>query len=390
MRANGARVMSRQVPFAPLAIGKYTPPTRRDVARVCGSDRIGEPIMVGSTTPIGSVLANLVVEPALTSRLRKLASAYQRITYTKLVFRIVPQFSTATTGGYVSGFVRDAADKLPNIGTANYLITNTGASTASWWLENTIPLRNLGQFYTNKPAEGADSLRLYSPGFVAVVCDTPPNQQGYITIQLEWEAVLTHATTSDLEDPIPVVVPPNLIVDEAFGNSTTKGTICTTNNQGVLTPVTTEQVQMMNPELEIEDGDVVTIPKVLPLSMTRNANNVESVVMGGFGKFVSGQLLPAALNWLSGKVEVPKQGLWTHDGSDLFNSVVNAPRTALENSPVSKDIALVGEDGEPMPRSVANYIHAARRRARLARLVQEQNTSAVVETLNYDQESMST
>lgn len=391
MRSNGARVTSRQVPFAPVALGKYTPPTRRDVARVCGSDRIGEPIAVDATTTIGSVLATLVIEPALTSRLRKLASAYQKITYTKMVFRIVPQFSTATTGGYVSGFVRDAADKLPNVGTANYLITNTGASTASWWLENTIPLRNLGQFYTNKPAEGADSLRLYSPGFIAVVCDTPPNQLGYITIQLEWEAVLTHATTSDLEEPLPIAVPPNLVVNDQFSSTTSQGTIDYVDNTGTLQPVTTSMIQQMNPELEIQDGDVITIPKTLPMAMSRSGG-IETMVMGGFGKFLSGKLFPAALNWLSGKVQVPTVTDWTTEPTKpLTNNYTNCPRTALENVPVSKDIALVGEDGEPMPRNVVNYIHAARRRMRLAKLqLHQHHIPTAVESLNYHQESMST
>lgn len=180
--------------------------TPRDSARLCGVDRIGEPIDQSKLTK-GAVVFDLLVEPTIARRMADLALAFQRVRYVKLRFRVTSHFPSIASGGYLAGFIKDPADKLPALA-ASYLISNTGAKVTNWWISTNYDC-SLGatRYYTDRPTQDStgevapDTVRSYSPGRFVVVCDSIPNQTGSISLELEWEVVFSDAT---LKEYVPV------------------------------------------------------------------------------------------------------------------------------------------------------------------------------------------
>lgn len=164
-----------------------------DVAHMSGVDRIYSGA-IGPTWPTGTVCVDAFVSPGIFKRLALVARAYQRIRYVRLRFRVEPQMSTATSGGYIVGFVRDPADKVT---TLDGLTAQQGSVTTKWWqsavIDATPPQR---LFYTSDSAE----VREYCPGRLVLIVDGVATQTGSFTIFCEWKVELTSASLEEPKD----------------------------------------------------------------------------------------------------------------------------------------------------------------------------------------------
>lgn len=175
---------------APVAVPSVVRGGGTDLARMSGTDRVYHGTVSVQTS--GAKLCDLLVTPSMFSRLATVAKAYQRIRYTRLDFVIETQMSTATSGGYVAGFVRDPADVVD---TLNQLMAQDGAIATKWWQSATIaatPPTRL--YYTSESAE----IREYSPGRLVFMVDGRSSQNGSFTIYARWAVELTGA---GLENP---------------------------------------------------------------------------------------------------------------------------------------------------------------------------------------------
>lgn len=129
------------------------------------------------------------LSPQSLPRLEKLSDAFQRIKYKRLAFRVVPQISTATSGGYVAAFVNDVTDRFTKgeKGLAK-LTSMQGSKTCKWWENTTIvPPTSDDLFYTSG---SANDPRWSSPGKFVLGVDGKANQIGSLTVFLDWSVEL--------------------------------------------------------------------------------------------------------------------------------------------------------------------------------------------------------
>lgn len=122
-------------------------------------------------------------------RLARLASAFQRIKYVRLSFHVEPQVSTATSGGYVIGFIRDATDLIPDGESGLSILTSTqGSLTKKWWESAVLNCGGFKDLFytTNSPTEE----RWSSPGILVLFADGKATQAGSLTIYVDYEIEL--------------------------------------------------------------------------------------------------------------------------------------------------------------------------------------------------------
>lgn len=155
-----------------------------DSARMSGIDRIFHG-SVELNLREGVTAVSTLIGPSVFKRLALVARAYQRIRYLRLRFRMEPQMSTSTSGGYVIAFIRDPADIVGDISS---LTAQQGSVTTKWWqssVVNVAPPNRL--FYTSESVE----VREYSPGRLVLMVDGPATQVGSYTIFAEWTVELS-------------------------------------------------------------------------------------------------------------------------------------------------------------------------------------------------------
>lgn len=161
-----------------------------------GSDRLFH-IEDISTLQSTSVPISIPVTAQSIPRLEKISEAFQRVRYLQLKFRVVPQISTATSGGYVASFVSDVNDLIPptEYGLSK-LTSQAGAVTKKWW-ETAVIAAALSPdlLYTSF---SIDEPRLSSPGRFVLGVDGRASQRGSLTVYLDWKV---HLSVPSLEGP---------------------------------------------------------------------------------------------------------------------------------------------------------------------------------------------
>lgn len=169
-----------------------------DSAVLSGVDRLQHVGDVSIIKP-GVVFLDLLIVPGDFERLKHVAKSFQKIRYNMLRFRIEPQISTTTSGGYVAAFIRDPADVPPKNKILNYLTSQQGSVTTKWWQATVIqvPIAKK-EYYTSQGVEVRD----YSPGKIMIAADGQATQAGSLTVFVEWNVTLTQA---GLENDIEVV-----------------------------------------------------------------------------------------------------------------------------------------------------------------------------------------
>ena len=348
--------------MAPVNISMSKSSTLQDSAFVRGSDRIGSVIHIKAdkATP-GEVLQTITIEPALTQRMAQLAAAYQKVNYIKLHFTILPQFSTATAGGYCVGFIRDPADKLPTDGTAvNYLITNAGAKIQSWWNKSSMSFNNLGKYFTDKPENGADSWRLYSPGTFAVVCDTPPTQDGYLTIQLDWEVHFSLATLNTGVNGQPVNLPTQVLLpnpmDSTGAQKAESGLLHYILSDGSQEAIDSDVLKDLNPGMNFAMGDIIQLP--FEVTTVLRTSTLDMNFKTNYAMIAADGLRIALYNGGQSKIQIPGMATWTST-PPITNIHPLCPPSYHRIEPGNQCV-LVDITGAPITPQVYSYIQNTR------------------------------
>lgn len=172
-----------------------------DTAVLTGVDRLAT-IPDISSFEAGKLITNVVVVPGVFARLKNVARSFQRIRYNYLRFRVEPQTSSATSGGYVSAFIRDPADVVPGGDELlPYLTAQKGSVTTKWWQNSVInPGTFPGLFYTSEGVE----IREFSPGRFVLASDGKATQKGNLTVFAEWGVTLSVASLETDKAVVPV------------------------------------------------------------------------------------------------------------------------------------------------------------------------------------------
>jgi len=150
------------------------------------------------------VLAQIVLTPESLPRLEKLGDAYQRIRYHSLRFTVEPLLSTAVSGGYTCGFIKDAADPVRDDSTSELLAS--GGVARKFWESAVISVGQLPDLYYTNPGEGTPEYRWASPGSFVIIVDAPASSAGAVKIYLDWKVTLTEPTVQGTHDNAPGVV----------------------------------------------------------------------------------------------------------------------------------------------------------------------------------------
>jgi len=154
-----------------------------------GTDRL---LSVENITkvPTGNTFMEYVVTPSSFPRLARMASAFQRIRWKRLVFHVQPHVTTSSSGGYVASFVADPTDDVPSGAEGLNILTSQACSRTANIYEPSklvVPARDLkGLMYTSQ----AGAPRLFSPGKFVLMADGAATQEGSLVVTCEWEVSL--------------------------------------------------------------------------------------------------------------------------------------------------------------------------------------------------------
>lgn len=181
--------------------------TTKGTAKIAirGSDRLAKIPDIRGLGENSIGLATLISAESF-QRLEKVASAYQRILFKKLSFRVVPMAPTNVSGGYVAAFVADPNDNVSNSSNAlARLISQHGAKVTKAWESCTVNARNTHDLlYTSIPRNG--DARLYSPGQFVLGIDSritsPTNQAVPVSIYADWSVELMVPSLEEEEGQI--------------------------------------------------------------------------------------------------------------------------------------------------------------------------------------------
>lgn len=184
---------------APVAQAVSIRESGTDTATVAGVDRISH-IEDVSKYNHGVVVIDELVSASSFSRLARVAGAYQKIRFRKLVFRVVPMVSTAVGGGYVVAFVRDPSDLPPtqSLALLNWATSQQGSVTTKWWQSASVAAAVSDRTYYTSSSE---EVREYSPGRLVVVVDGKSTSPGPMTIFADWSVTLTQASLESAVSP---------------------------------------------------------------------------------------------------------------------------------------------------------------------------------------------
>lgn len=157
--------------------------------RLSGTDRLLHVPDI-STFNDSTIILDTPVTAQTLPRLEKISETFQRIKWHKLHFRVVPQVSTASSGGYVASFFADPSDQVsPTQFGLSKMTSQQGAKTCKWW-ETAKLVSPLGKdtLFTSFTPEDP---RLGSPGKVVIACDGKASQRGGLTVYVDWDVELT-------------------------------------------------------------------------------------------------------------------------------------------------------------------------------------------------------
>jgi hypothetical protein len=165
-----------------------------DVASLSGVDRLFHVPDVKDYQD-GKLVCDILIEPSAFDRLDVVASAFQRIVYKSLRFKVVTQINTLTSGGYVCAFVRDPSDVMDN-GSLNRLTSMRGSVTTKWYQSAIISANSPTSYFTSSGVE----IREFSPGRFVLMADGAATQSGSLTIFVEWAVQLSGPSIERVAD----------------------------------------------------------------------------------------------------------------------------------------------------------------------------------------------
>lgn len=175
---------------APVSTSVAIAPKNTERVHLKGTDRL---IHVENVSQFGTgaVVVDVSLSCSSFKRMEHMASAYQRVRFKKLVFRIVPMAATSLTGGFAAAFVADPTDVLGSGDDAlDRLVAQKGSKITKIWQSTTVGACLLPDLlYTSEPPQG--DVRLSSPGRLWVVIESKVTGLGSaqvpLTVYCDWE-----------------------------------------------------------------------------------------------------------------------------------------------------------------------------------------------------------
>jgi len=150
---------------------------------ISGGDRFAHIKDVGAYEG-QTLIMELPITVAVFPRLQSLANNYQNWRVEKLGFRVNPQISTSTNGGYVCGYSRDPLEKIGEGADALNAITSLrGSQTKKWWEDSVVT--SFGQPKNLFTQESGDE-RLYADGIFYLASDGKATSPGALTIYVDY------------------------------------------------------------------------------------------------------------------------------------------------------------------------------------------------------------
>lgn len=179
--------------------------------------------LAASGAPSGKVLAYVPINPSVAERLAGHAALYQNVRYNRLKAYVNGQASTNTTGSMILAFCSDPSDVIPSKDTIAWARSQRCNGSAKYWetMSIDIPHNQLvgpfGGAFKNNAGKSIDE-RTYSPGFLALIAVSPPNQVTPVELMLRWEVTLSDPTLN--RDGLETSIVESLVNFGMQGNNT--------------------------------------------------------------------------------------------------------------------------------------------------------------------------
>lgn len=185
-----------------MAIGSGIQSKGTETVTLTGTDRLFHVPDVSSFSD-GKVELEEVITPTSFKRLDTVASAFQRIRYRTLRFEIIPSVSTATSGGYVACFMKDATDHVSG-GEAGLqkMTAQKGAITSKWWESAEVLAVKMPDLYYTSAVASETGSRWSSPGRFVLACDGRATQKGSLTVYAHWTVELSEPSLENAGDGV--------------------------------------------------------------------------------------------------------------------------------------------------------------------------------------------
>lgn len=139
-----------------------------------------------------------MISPSISPRLAAHAVCYNEIRYHRLRFRINGQASSLTQGSAVLAFCSDPEDTVPaGAAAVPWARSQMCSRSGKYW--ETITL-DVPQSQMHGPNNGffknssSNSLRTYSPGFLALIAISAPNNSTPLEVELMWDVTMRAPT----------------------------------------------------------------------------------------------------------------------------------------------------------------------------------------------------
>uniref|UniRef100_A0AAT9JA32 Capsid protein n=1 Tax=Reticulitermes flavipes permutotetra-like virus 1 TaxID=3133507 RepID=A0AAT9JA32_9VIRU len=195
--------------------------------RLTGSDRI---LFVENIALINarSIVASVPVVPGIFSRLKEVASVFHRIKYVRLMFKVVPQMGTATSGGYMLGFVKDVTEEIPDGEDGlRALFAQEGTVAASDWQPSTLRVAKLPDLYYTEWNDSEP--RWSSPGKLVLATDGKATIAGSVSVYCDYTVTLHEPEAEAPKTPVEAT---SLVTKEHCGFKSGTRNIGLGNNWG--------------------------------------------------------------------------------------------------------------------------------------------------------------
>lgn len=175
---------------APVSTSVSIAPRNTERVHLKGTDRL---IHVDDVSKFGTgaTVVDLSLSCSSFKRMEHMASAYQRVRFKKLVFRVVPMSATSSSGGFAAAFVSDPTDVLGSGDDAlDRLVAQKGSKITKIWQSTTVNACLLPDLlYTSEPPQG--DIRLSSPGRLWIIIESKVvgnnNSPVPLTVYCDWE-----------------------------------------------------------------------------------------------------------------------------------------------------------------------------------------------------------
>lgn len=185
-RRRGGRRRGRNAPVAlgqPNHVNKVT-----ERILISGSDRFAH-IKDISTYDGQTLVMEIPITTSQFPRLETIGSNYQNWKVNSLGFRICPQVSTSTNGGYVVGYSRDPQEQV-GVGAdaLNAITALRNSQTKKWWEDSVVMSPGAPKMLWTQETEGDE--RLFADGKFYLAVDGKATTPGSLTIYVDYTVEL--------------------------------------------------------------------------------------------------------------------------------------------------------------------------------------------------------